>query len=159
MTETTRLFDQLCRAFDGDAWCGPALLSALDGVTPRQAAAHPWPGTHSIHEIVRHLTTWTLTVARRIEHRRHAPLAGDEWPAAPAADEAAWPAALAALCQAHEELLLATARLHDDELDRVPAPAPGHPDGPGDSPYVLLHGTAQHYLYHAGQVALLRKYA
>lgn len=161
MPEVTRLLDQLRRAFDGDAWCGPPLLHTLAGLSAAQAAARPWPGTHSIHEIVRHLTTWTLTVAERTEQRACTPVAGADWPAvatAEEADEAGWAQALAALRAAHERLLGAVAPLRDDELDPVLAPTRDGPDGGGASLYVLLHGTAQHYLYHAGQVALLRKY-
>ena len=40
----------------------------------------------------------------------------------------------------------------------MPGAPPGQPSGAGVTLYGLLHGTAQHYLYHAGQVALLRKY-
>ncbi len=156
MTETARVLDQLSRAFDGDAWCGPSLLGALDGLAAGPATAHPWPGTHSIHEIVRHLTTWTRTVAQRVGQRAYAPAAGEDWPAVSAgADETAWQASLGALRQSHAQLLTATAQLRADELDLVLS----QPDGTDVSLYGLLHGTAQHYLYHTGQVALLRKYA
>lgn len=158
MAETARLLDQLRRAFDGDAWSGPSLMNTLDGFGAGPAAAHPWPGSHSIHEIVRHLTTWTLTVARRVETRQNLAVVAEDWPAVPAADEAAWPAALAALRRAHEQLLAAVAALADDELDLVLGAVRDRPAGAGVSLYVLLHGAAQHYLYHAGQVALLRKY-
>lgn len=161
MSEVTRLLDQLRRAFDGDAWCGPPLLHTLADLSAAQAAARPWPGTHSVHEIVRHLTTWALTVAERTEQRACIPVAGDDWPAvaaAPAADEAGWAQAQAALRAAHERLLGAVAPLRDDELGPILGPTRDRLDSGGVSLYVLLHGTAQHYLYHAGQVALLRKY-
>jgi hypothetical protein len=42
-------------------------------------------------------------------------------------------------------------------LDDYAGPTFEPPQGPGYTPYEMLHGVAQHYLYHAGQVVLLRK--
>ena len=149
MPELSRLLDQLQRAFDGDAWSGPSLFATLDGLTAAQAAAHPLPGAHSIGELVRHLATWSDTVAERIIQQKSLPAVRDDFPEFPAeASAEAWQAALQELHKAHERLL-AVAALPEDALDADL--------GAGVSNYVGLHGTAQHYLYHAGQVALLRK--
>ena len=48
MTELDRIRDQFRRAFEGEAWHGPSVLSLLDGVTAQQAAAHPIPGAHHL---------------------------------------------------------------------------------------------------------------
>ena len=48
MPEIPRLLDQLRRVFNGDPWCGPSLLTNLEGVTAAQAAQHPIPNAHSI---------------------------------------------------------------------------------------------------------------
>jgi hypothetical protein len=37
-SETRRLEDQLRRAFAGEAWHGPSVLEALEGITAEQAA-------------------------------------------------------------------------------------------------------------------------
>jgi len=50
MTEIERILDQLKRAYEGNAWHGPSVREALNGVTPEQAAAHPLSGAHSIWE-------------------------------------------------------------------------------------------------------------
>lgn len=158
MTELNRITDQLRRAFDGDAWSGPSLLDTLAGITAAQAAARPLPQAHSIGEIVRHLATWAATVARRVAEQAATGLTAADWPDFPAtADEAAWQTALAELHAAHAALLRAAEALPPAALDTPLGKVRDRPDGSGVSPYVLLHGTAQHYLYHAGQIALLRK--
>ncbi|RTQ49333.1 DinB family protein [Hymenobacter gummosus] len=158
MPELPRLLDQLDRAFHGDAWSGPSLLANLIGLSGAQAAALPLPTAHSIWELVLHLRTWTDTVRVRIEQRYCVAIEGEDWPAVPfPPDEAAWQAAQTELSKAHEQLVAAAGALTEQDLDQLLGAERNRPDGSGVSIYVLLHGTAQHYLYHAGQVALLRK--
>ncbi|KUG06509.1 DinB family protein [Solirubrum puertoriconensis] len=158
MSEVHRIIDQLQLAFGGDAWSGPSLQATLLGVSATQAAMHPLPHAHSIWELVLHLTTWADTVHQRIEQRQNVPPVAADWPAAPAIPtEAAWQQANRELCLAHERLVAQAQTLHDADLGQVLGTARDRADGSGVSIYVLLHGTAQHYLYHAGQIALLRK--
>ena len=159
MSEPERIADLLRRAFDGDTWSGPSLEQTLANLTAAQAAAYPWPGVHTIGELVRHITTWTATVAQRVEARAHTPMTRDDWPTFPAiADEAAWLRARQELHEAHEHLVTITEALPAAELDTVLGDVRERADGSGVSIYVLLHGVVQHYLYHAGQIALLRKF-
>ncbi|TGE21949.1 DinB family protein [Hymenobacter aquaticus] len=159
MSETNRLCDQLHRAFEGDAWSGPALWATLRPLTASQAAARPLPQSHSIWEIVLHLTTWLNVGRQRLETQQVRPLADSlDWPAQPTTlSEDLWAQARQHLRAAHQQLLDHVATLPDDALDRViEAPATGEPGSP-QTVYILLHGLAQHNLYHAGQIMLLRK--
>ena len=67
--------------------------------------------------------------------------------------EAAWQAALSRVGQVHRELVSAVACLEDSRLDEM---VPGKPEAHYTF-YYLLHGVVQHELYHAGQIALLKK--
>ncbi|WP_310392688.1 DinB family protein [Hymenobacter sp.] len=159
MAETTRLLDQLRRAFDGEPWSGPSLLATLDGVTAAQAAQRPLPAAHSIWELVLHLAVWATVVARRIEQDTQLQISdAEDWPPPPDRPTAAdWKAVLAALRAAHARLLQTAAAVPDADLDRPIGVTFDRSQSPGASAYVMLHGVAQHYLYHAGQIALLRK--
>ena len=64
MKELERIKDQFQRAFNGQAWHGPSLLSLLAGVTAEQAAAHPVPGAHSIWELTLHIAAWESEIGR-----------------------------------------------------------------------------------------------
>src|SRR2546428_11291135 len=66
MSETTRLADQLRRAFKGEAWHGPSVLEILDGIDARRAATHPIAVVHSIWEIVVHMAVWDDAARRRM---------------------------------------------------------------------------------------------
>lgn len=150
MREVDRLVDQLRRAHEGGAWHGPALFEVLDGLPAGAAAARPVPGAHSIWEIVRHLQTWHDVARRRLAGAVADPAPEEDWPPVGAPTDAAWAEALAALRASYERLADAVASLPEAALD---LPVPGR----AYTAYVLLHGDVQHVLYHAGQIALLRK--
>ena len=152
--ERDRILDELRRAWDGDPWHGDSLRKILDGLTPEAAAARPLPNAHSAWEIVLHLAAWTREVTRRLgDHVARDPADGD-WPPA---GEGAFEAAVAALGRAHGELLDAVSGFPAAELADVVGEARDRPLGAGVSYAVMLHGIAQHYAYHAGQIAFLRK--
>ncbi len=154
MSEVERIRDQFQRAFDGEAWHGPSVLSLLDGVTAEQAAAHPIPGAHSIWELTLHIAAWEDACRRRLEGDP-AQLADDEnFPPIADTSEAAWAAAKRKLIDVHQRLLDTLATIDDTRLDQ---PIMDSAEIPFSSAYVTLHGGVQHSLYHAGQIAILKK--
>ncbi|MGD0363265.1 MAG: DinB family protein [Bryobacteraceae bacterium] len=154
MTEVARILDQIHRSYEGPAWHGPALREILDGVSWQTAAQRPIPEAHTIWELVLHITVWISVPTQRIEGAEIPTLAPEQdWPTPPAPGEATWQAALDHLVQAQRELESAIRGLTDDRLrDKVLGHVPY-------SIYTMLHGVAQHNLYHAGQIALLKKAA
>lgn len=157
----TALLDTLRRSYDGDAWHGPALADALDGVDAATAAARPIPGAHSIWELVLHLTVWTAEVARRAGGAVAGMPAEGNWRSAPQTPDApAWEAARRDLDAARDTLLTTVAALPADQLDRdVPRADPGNADVGPQTYALMLTGLAEHNAYHGGQIALLRRAA
>ncbi len=154
MSEVERIRDQYKRAFEGEAWHGPSVLSLLDGVTAEQAAAHPVPGAHSIWELTLHIAAWEDACRRRLEGDP-AQLSDDEnFPPISDTSEAAWENTRRKLIDAHRRLLGALATIDDSRLDQ---PIIDSAEIPFSSAYVTLHGGIQHSLYHAGQIAILKK--
>ena len=152
MNEIDRIADQIRRAYDGDAWHGPPLRALLADVSAEIADARPIRGAHSIREIVRHIVFWYGGVGRRIRGEVVDPQGVEEWPEADGDGEGTWRRELADLERAHAALLEAVSQLGVEDLER---PVPGKPY----NVYILLHGMVQHNLYHAGQIALLKKAA
>lgn len=151
MTEAARVAEQLENAFEGGAWHGPALLELITDVDAKTAAAHPLPKAHSIWELVLHISAWDDAVNRRIvlgkalqlKMRQNFPPVVDKSPAA-------WRKAIAHAKEKHADLLKTVRGLSDERLrERVP--------GKRYNIGFMLHGVAQHELYHAGQIALLKK--
>jgi hypothetical protein len=152
MSEVARIGSQLKRASEGGAWHGPALLELLADVSAERAAARPIPGAHSIWEIVLHAAAWQDFATGAVEGGAMPVDLADEgnWPPVADAGEAAWRAAVAGVGEAGRRLRAALRKFTDEDLERI---VPGREY----NFYFLLHGVVQHGLYHAGQIALLKK--
>jgi uncharacterized damage-inducible protein DinB len=75
----------------------------------------------------------------------------EDWPPVRDASEAGWRQALSALDEAQHKLEAAVESLTDARLSETVQ---------GERPYSLystVHGVIQHTLYHAGQIALLKR--
>jgi hypothetical protein len=156
--ELARVDDELHRAYEGDCWHGPPLLRILDGITA-DVAARKHPGlAHSIWGLVLHLTVWIEVVRLRLTEGRPVlePVRGD-FPPVTDTSPAAWAGALADLGTEVQRLRDVVRGLDPARLD---AAVPGIDEqllGKDYPAAVMLHGTAQHMAYHAGQIALLKK--
>jgi len=149
-SESTLIADQLRRAFDGDAWHGPALLELLQGVDAATAAAKPMRDVHSIWELLLHVAAWDGAALRRLAGAKTQLTGTANFPVVPRPTEASWRKAIAHAKRTHELLVKTVASLPESRLrERVP--------GKKYDFYHLLHGVAQHELYHAGQIAILKK--
>ena len=151
MTEVERIRDQFERAFDGDAWHGPSVMSLLDGVTAAEAAAHPIPGAHSIWELTLHIAAWEDACRRRLEGDPAQLTENEDWRPLSDTSDAAWANTKRELIDKHRRLLSAIAAIDESRLSQ-PMITAGEA-----SVYVTLHGGVQHNLYHAGQIAMLKK--
>ena len=150
VTQPALLAEQLRRAFDGDAWHGPAVLELLADVDAATAAAKPLPDVHSIWELVLHIAVWDDAALRRLDGKVCQPEGTDNFPIPPKPTEAAWRKAIVDAKRTHNLLVKRVAELPESRLwDQVP--------GKKYDFYHMLHGMAQHELYHAGQIAILKK--
>jgi uncharacterized damage-inducible protein DinB len=150
MPEIELIADQLNRAFDGDAWHGPALMEVLDGIHATTAAAHPIPEAHSIWELVLHLATWERVITRRIQGETLMPSDEENFPQVQQPTNAAWQDALQTLRTTHSELMQLVSSMKESQLnERVP--------GKDYDLRFMLTGAVQHAAYHGGQIALLKK--
>lgn len=154
ITEVNRIRDQFRRAFEGEAWHGPSVLSLLDGVAAQQAAAYPIPGAHSIWELTLHIAAWERACLLRLKGDPAQLTDTEDWQPVNDTSDAAWEQTKQQLIDNHRELLDAIANLDDARLNE---PIMTHPSIPFSSTYVTLHGGVQHDLYHAGQIAMLKK--
>jgi len=151
MSEMQRIEDQLGRAFEGHAWHGPAVRELLANVTAAKAVARPLSDAHNIWEIVLHIATWEEVVRRRFQGEAVADLPPEQdWPLVQDISEAAWRKVIDDLERGHRSLRGAIARSGEMQLaEMVP--------GKEHSVYHMLQGVIQHDLYHAGQIAVLKK--
>jgi uncharacterized damage-inducible protein DinB len=149
--EVDRLEEQLRRVLEGQAWHGPSVLELLAGVSAAQAASHRIAGAHSIWELVLHLASDYDLVLRRLAGDGRQLTAAGDWPPCPAPTEENWRGTVEALKLGNQKLRQAVRgfpaeRLDDPLIPEVPYTA-----------YTQFIGVTQHHLYHAGQIALLKR--
>jgi uncharacterized damage-inducible protein DinB len=147
MRAIERLLEQLNAAYGGPAWHGPALRELLDGVSEEQARARPIADAHCILELVVHVRTWMDVVAERLAGSPRELTTEEDWSEVA---RTSWPVVVEELDHAESRVCDAVARLRPEDLDTLVA-------GKDYSVYTLVHGVIQHNLYHAGQIALIKK--
>jgi uncharacterized damage-inducible protein DinB len=150
MSERRRILDLLDRAYRAKAWSGPSLLETLDGVGAGLAAKRPVRGGHSIWELVEHVASWNELVARRLGGEKPVVTPEINFPRVVKTTPAAWRASLRRLARTQARFRREVARFPVAKLGRR-RPRLDHTWS------VLIHGQIQHGLYHAGQIAMLRR--
>jgi uncharacterized damage-inducible protein DinB len=151
-TQTTldRIGSQLHHTYRGPSWHGPTLMELLKDVTAEEAAQTPLPNVHSIWEMVLHAAAWKRAVQQRLEGQQVSLQGAADWPPVVDTSYRAWADALAVLDAAHASLESRLRHMADSDLDRM---APGQ----DVTLYQTVHGIMEHDVYHAGQIALLKK--
>ena len=150
MNEIQRILDQMDRAFSGDAWHGPCLQALLDGVSPKMPPGAGFRTHHSIWELVHHIRAWKIIAQHRLKDEVVEVTTERDWPHVWETSEIVWKRALDDLTESHVRLREAVKGLQEERLREKTPACP-------DSIYVMLHGLVQHDLYHAGQIAILKK--
>ena len=141
------------QAYDHRSWHGTNLRGSIRGLSPADARWRPAPGRHNIWELVVHAAYWKYAVRRRLlkERRGSFAIKGSNWFARPEEQsDRAWRADIVLLHKEHRALREVIAGLSDRDVLK-------HARGGGTSTFALVSGIAAHDLYHAGQIAILRK--
>jgi uncharacterized damage-inducible protein DinB len=148
-SEIARIAGLLRETFEGEPYYGPSVLGALEGVSAELACQRPLWSAHSIWELVAHLTAELRYACAVIGGTAGPWIEGETtWPPVRDHSQAMWQEALSELKNANRTLVRAVEQLADEVLDKQPVQVRG-------PYYVMLHGTIQHSIYHAGQISLL----
>src|SRR5262245_11117883 len=150
MSEIHTIIDDLINIHDGDAWHGPSLKEIISSVTAEQAAAKPLAKAHSIWELILHIAVWEGVFLRRLAgERMNEPEEGD-FPIMTDTSEEAWRRTLTKFDETHRSLVELVAGMTAERLAEIV---------PGKDYTVeyMLRGIQRHHVYHAGQIALLKK--
>jgi uncharacterized damage-inducible protein DinB len=150
MTEIERIAEQLKRAFTGNAWHGPSVMEVLNGVTAQQAMTRVFPGAHTIWELALHIGAWESACLRRLQGDRAELSDAEDWAPVTDSSDAGWEQLKLMLQQGNQKLRDAVGGIEQSWLDEPILP--GMP-----SVYITVQGVVQHDLYHAGQIAILKK--
>jgi uncharacterized damage-inducible protein DinB len=151
MNEVKHLAEQHRRALEGRTWHGPALLEVLDGVAAKRALERPIRNGHTIWEIVLHIEAWDRAVLGRLTGKPIELSEEEDWPEVLDTRPAAWKRAVDSMKSTHMKLNREIAKLTPARLDAGYGPRKQY------KLFRLVHGVVHHELYHAGQIAILKK--
>jgi uncharacterized damage-inducible protein DinB len=149
--QSKRLRPYFKKTIGSNPWHGPGVAQLLRNVRAGDAIAKPIPGSHSIWELVLHMTTWKAGPLRWIGGSKKAVGKAENFPKITDASERAWKAAVAKLKATQKEWDAMLAGAADDELDVPASPSRKF------TRYDLYIGVLQHDAYHAGQIAVLKR--
>ncbi len=153
--ELIRIINLLNTTYESDeAWHGPSLVQTLIDVTPEMAGRRITPNTHSIGELVFHITSWRIFCVKKMQGDGDFDILTPDknFGALPdKIDDFEWEALQMELSLSQEELINELDKRETDEFleDLVP--------GREYTYYDLLHGIVNHDMYHAGQISILKK--
>ncbi|GAA4450830.1 hypothetical protein GCM10023189_12050 [Nibrella saemangeumensis] len=153
--ELIRIIDLLNTTYEGEeAWHGPSVVEVLRGVSPEMAGRKITPNTHSIAELVFHMTSWRIFCVKKMQGDATFDITTPEknfGSPNQKIDAFEWEALQMELSLSQEELINELDKRDDDEFleDIVP--------GRDYTYYDMLHGIITHDLYHAGQIMILKK--
>ena len=151
MTEVARIIDEYDRVMSGSAWHGDPVWKILDGITAKEAADRTVAHGHNIWELVMHMTYWETVAGQRLQNLPSDYPKELNFPATPRATATNWKKTLKAFRVSNRAFRRAMSQLDEARLDDT------MPRDKRKSFYREAHGLIQHHVYHAGQIALLKK--
>ncbi len=150
MSEITRILNHYDAVLNGSPWHGDPIWQILDGISPEAAAARPPNGGHTIWEIVMHMIFWEGVATQRLAGQRAGLVEELNFPAMPTPTSQHWEQTLDQFRASNQQFRAALAKLDPARLDDLSAAGKR-------TYYDEAHGVIEHDIYHAGQIALLRK--
>jgi uncharacterized damage-inducible protein DinB len=157
-TRGSRALDLVRSIYDGDPWHGSSIVGLLEDVSASDAAAHPIPGAHSIWDLVRHMTAWTDEVSARLSGRHAKDPDQGDWPEAGRAADPGWQTAVEALAASQRALADVVPTVPDTRWDAPVGDTRDASIATHSTHLETLEGLAAHHAYHAGQIALLKRW-
>ena len=146
-TETEKIISLLKRTFDRGAWLGPSVKESLKDVDAAHAMKR-LANTHSVIELVAHMTSWRKYVINRIQGNNSFTVT-DEMNFPKRED---WTNVLKELDDTQDELLALIADFSVYKLSElVPVSEQNYTYN------TLLNGIIHHDVYHVGQIMLIRR--
>jgi len=144
-TEVQKIINILKHTFEKDAWHGLSVKEALADI-PSDAVHTRAGNSHSIIELVAHMTAWRNYVTEKLKGNDTFEVSDEEnFP-----NESNWESALANLNRSQEDLLHALEKTSDEKLQEI-VPNKKYKF------FTMLHGIIHHDLYHTGQIQLIKK--
>jgi len=154
-TTGEKLEQQLQNVLSGHPWYGYPVYRILEDVTFETAYEKPHGASHNIIEILLHMISWTEEVLDRLNGKEAGlPVSGD-WPQLGQPNEEKWKLYVDDLKLVNVNLIGLIRSFPEEQWSELIN------DNRNTEPVVtyqeLVEGLIQHHVYHAAQIAILKK--
>jgi uncharacterized damage-inducible protein DinB len=147
MDEKQNIAKLIQRTFEKHPWHGPSVREVLGQIRDSQANSR-LAGTHSITELVQHMTAWRVFTTKKLNGDLSYKVTEElNFPV-----PKQWAIALEELERSQSQLLEALQNFPAEKLSEL-VPHGEH----RYTYYTMLHGIVHHDLYHLGQIMLIHK--
>jgi uncharacterized damage-inducible protein DinB len=150
--EVSSIIKNIETTLNGQPWFGRAVYGLIDEIDSSKAGEKPNANEHSALELIWHMNTWAEFTLANLENRTESELKKievNDWRKL-TKQKHSWKKGLAQFKSIHKQIIENLSKRDDDFLsDMVP-----------NRRYnfrFMLNGLIQHTIYHAGQVAYLKK--
>ncbi len=150
-----RLKSELENVLAGSPWYGLSVYDIIDKIPFSSAFENPYWITHSIAEILLHMTGWTEEIISRMEGRAAGLPLGGDWPSQGEPEEQKWSSWVYNFKTINESLLRVIMEFPEHRWSE-PINDERNLAKKGVSYEALITGLAQHHVYHSGQISLLK---
>jgi uncharacterized damage-inducible protein DinB len=150
--EIKRIYKNIAALYDGQPWYGDNISSILAGVSAQMASQRPSKLNHSIAEIMSHLTAWHYFVIEKLKGNEAYEVwdTALNWQSVAALSDGEWQKVKDDLQKSYALLLQQIEQMPESLLTSVVS-------GRKYNFRLMLQGIAQHDIYHAGQMAIIKK--
>ncbi|MFN8428581.1 MAG: DinB family protein [Spirosomataceae bacterium] len=140
-------------AFHGGAWHGPSVLELTKGLTVKEVS-YKAGNVHNIAELIYHITSWRIFAVKKMQGDEAYVIEDEKlnWGNIGKIDQFELETLMVELTLSHDELIKELETKTDDFLNKIVP-------GAEYTFFTLLTGIINHDLYHAGQIAILKKLA
>lgn len=150
--EIKRIHKNIGALYDGQPWYGDNISSVLTGVSAQMASKKLEKLNHSIAEIMRHLVAWHYFVIEKLKGNEEYEVWETElnWQMITSLTDEEWQKIKDDLKKSYALLLQQIEQMQESLLS---SPVSGRKY----NFRLMLQGIAQHDIYHAGQMAIIKK--
>ena len=153
MSQIQQLVSTTENVMNGEPWYGNSVMKTIESIDFRMANNKLSETSHSIAEILSHMTNWKRFAIEKINGSAFYDIAIDsdtDWPSLSISTLNEWNGLVKKFVNTHNEFMKTLENLSGPSLDQKIK-------GRNYNVQYLIEGIVQHDIYHLGQISLLQK--
>jgi len=149
MDEKNRIKDLFNRAYYSKSWHGDSISKIIEGLTWEECRKK-LNSTHTIAELILHMIAWKNMVSSCLSGANVSLSDEEDWPKPDLSNDSDWEKIKLDLERAHVDFIGSVDKFDFDKMNEIV-------QGQNYPFFVMIYGLLEHDIYHAGQIAIIKK--